>query len=400
MKETKQSWIILIAITFIYLVSNGIGFYTIPNVLPAIANEYGWNIAKTMQAPTYFSLVIALFAYFAGYILDRFSIKKIMIIGVLGLVFCLAFFPYISSFTQLIIYYILYAISLSFCGIIPSMYFITQWFDKNRSLAVGILLNASSLGAVLFSQIYGSVLVESDWRKASLTMNGIGILIILIPLFFLKDRKENNKTILKYEINSSNKELIEALKSPFFYILISITTLLWFCIFGYIQNKGFYLSKDLKLSIIDLKNIDSIFFISAIVGKVGFGFLADKFNKKWIMIISILNIIIGLLLMKLAILNTSLVFLFAIIFGAGYSGNFTMIQALIAEFYAGKSYGRILGLFTMIDTLGGMLGIIVLGTMRTQQNTYSGAINLMIFLIFISLIACVLLKKPQKPLAQ
>ena len=68
----------------------------------------------------------------------------------------------------------------------------------------------------------------------------------------------------------------------------------------------------------------------------------------------------------------------------GYSGAFTMIQLLIAEHYAGKSYGLILGVFTMIDTLAGSIGIRTIGQLRASTGSYKTSFEVMLTLCIIA----------------
>ena len=67
-------------------------------------------------------------------------------------------------------------------------------------------------------------------------------------------------------------------------------------------------------------------------------------------------------------------------FGVGYSGTFTMIQLVIAEFYFGKSYGKILGILTMCDVGSGGLAITVIARMQTSFKSYLPVFDLLIAL--------------------
>jgi MFS transporter, OFA family, oxalate/formate antiporter len=60
----------------------------------------------------------------------------------------------------------------------------------------------------------------------------------------------------------------------------------------------------------------------------------------------------------------------------------------------GKNYGLILGIFTMIDTLAGSLGIFLIGKSRQVENTYLHAFDSMIILCAVTLVATFLVKKP------
>jgi H+/Cl- antiporter ClcA len=72
-----------------------------------------------------------------------------------------------------------------------------------------------------------------------------------------------------------------------------------------------------------------------------------------------------------------------------------MIQLLVAEYYSGPFYGRILGVFTMFDTLAGVGGILTLGKLRTWQGTYHQAFLILLILSLIAAVCVLLLKKKQ-----
>ena len=114
--------------------------------------------------------------------------------------------------------------------------------------------------------------------------------------------------------------------------------------------------------------------------------------KKYIMILAIVNLLAGSILLKMTITDISLLKAYAICFGIGFSGAFTMIQLLVAELYQGKNYGTILGVVTMIDTLAGSAGALVLGILRKTSGSYLSSFNLMIALCIIALVATIFVK--------
>ena len=105
---------------------------------------------------------------------------------------------------------------------------------------------------------------------------------------------------------------------------------------------------------------------------------------------------ISLLILKGTIANPSLLKIFASVFGLGFGGAFAIIQIWVADIYAGKSFGAILGVVTMVDTLVGMTGITSLGFMRKASGSYESSINLMIDLCVVALVCTFLVRKPEK----
>ncbi|MDI9881995.1 MFS transporter [Flectobacillus longus] len=386
MNKFYRGWWVLLGLSLMYIGSNGFGIYTIPLFYPSISEELALTKGVITQAPSNMYLILALCSPFCGWLLDRFAPR--VILGIAAFIMSILFLSLskISTFEQFKWYYLFFGVALSLGGVIPSVYLISRWFDKHRGIALGLFLNASSLGATILSKPSGHFLETGGWRTAA-TYVGIPVVgIILLAQFLLKNRPTEEE--FQYEWTSKNHHqqdltLSEALRQPTFFTLLIATAALWFCINGILFNKDLFLT-DLHLIPSQTANFASLFFFFSIIGKIVFGYISDKIRKKDAMLASIAVLGIGVLLLKTCLINTDLLAISAIVLGMGYSGAFTMIQLLIAEHYAGKSYGLILGVFTMIDTLAGSIGIRTIGQLRASTGSYATSFEVMLTLCIVA----------------
>lgn len=121
----------------------------------------------------------------------------------------------------------------------------------------------------------------------------------------------------------------------------------------------------------------SMIFGFSIAGKFLFGAISDRFQKRHVFFATSVLLLVGCLLVfdvssgQLA-LATSVYQLmaFTIVFGLGYGGSFTMIQLVCVESFGQRSLGKILGMVIGIDSIGGMLGTIVTGQLKTTSGSY------------------------------
>ena len=185
----------------------------------------------------------------------------------------------------------------------------------------------------------------------------------------------------------------EAIRSKSFYLVLVVTGALWFCINGYIQNHAFFMT-DLGKDASQTAAVIGTFGMTAIIGKLVFGWLADKYERRLMMVGSIGLMLVAILLLKMCQTNQGFVMPFAVVFGIGFGGAFSMIQIWVADIYAGKNFGSILGVVTMVDTIAGSIGMISLGNMRKTAGTFDGGFNVMLALCAIALVATFLVKKP------
>jgi MFS family permease len=400
-------WWILAALFIAYSITNGVILNTLPLFYPELIKDFGWTQDEVTRPAQLLFLLVAIFSPIVGYFMDKISIKRMMLGGTLLILLGFVLFSFISSLGQLLGAYLLFALGITMAGIIPSMKIITNWFVKNRGLAVGLLLVGSSLGGAVFNQLAAGLIAAQGWRMALLNLGIMAAGLILIPLLWVVKEHPSQKNL--YADGNTEKEedtinakavggggvtLAGASQTLSFYLLLFITGAMWFCIVGVIQHQALFI-KDLNTAI-PSANILSLFFLCSILGKVIFGKLSDVYPKQRIMFFSVLNLVLGTLILSLVNTNPGLwLWLYALVFGIGFSGTFTMIQLLIAEFYAGASYGRILGIFTMVDTIAGVAGIMTLGKLRTQMGSYQQAFTILLILSIVAAVCVLLLKKKQ-----
>lgn len=411
MKNIFYGWWVLLALVLIYMVTNGILLNTMPLFAPQLLDEFQLDNQQVSRPAQLLYLLVSILAAFVGILLDKYSPKTIMLSGAIILLIALAGFANATSFIQIQVVYVLYAFALTLAGIVTSMYLITQWFVKYRGLAVGIFLMGSSFGGALFNKIAGWGIATLGWRNAAWILLGCAVAGMLLPLVLLirnrpadmgllPDGETPNLTTDNHRTHAhAGMTLGAAMRTPHFYLLLVATATLWFCITGVVNHQVLFIEKDLNQAKEIVTNVTSLFFLCSIIGKLLFGWLGDRYNKLIIMLISIVNLLIGTVLLRyLADLPAAMMYVYALVYGIAFSGAFTMIQVVVAELYSGSSYGKILGIFTMIDTLAGSMGIIMLGSMRKNSGSYLGAFDTMILLCgfaCICVIALQFMKKPQ-----
>ncbi len=408
MGRIYYGWFVLLGLVVAYTASNGIVINALPLAYPDMIKEFGWNEEEVTRPAFLFYFFAALLAPVGGYLIDRFPPQRVMLVGVVLLTATLFCFQFISELWQMTAIFVVFAFGLSCGGIIASMLLLTRWFVRYRGLAVGTLLMASSFGGAVFSLVY----IPGDWRTSILLMTAIGGVMMIVPILFLVRNRpqdmglhpdgaaEEPKVQRSAQIASSvtsGPTLGEAVKTPVFWLLAFSTGTMWFCIVGVLNHQSIYLSKDVGIGAEHLPLIFSTFFWAAVVGKISFGYLSDIFDKGLIMLLGVVNLALGLIVLRLVGPgDVFTAYAYAVIYGFGYSGAFTMIQLMIAEFFSGTSYGKILGCFTMVDTMAGAIGIFALGNMRVAMDSYIPAFNLMIALCVIATVCVVVMNQLAK----
>ena len=403
MKNKYYCWIVLTCLFLVYMASNGMVLNTFSQYTPELMRQWKLDFkgASSFQSTIYF--VLALPLPFIGLLLQRYSPRKLMLIGALGIAISLIFFANAATIGMMRVFTVLFPLFLSIVGLLTCMYLINNWFKKYRGLATGILLMASSLGPAIFAPILGEWIKEIGWQKAAMYEAMICSLLIFIPALLVRNHPSEVGTWAdgiegneggQPNINkqAAKAQFIKATASLNFYFVVIVTAALWFCIGGLFVHHGLYL-KELKLNPAEIGKVSSIFFISSLVGKLIFGFISDRFDVKKMMLFSVFNMVLGCLLLWLSVKNSFYMLPYAIVLGAGYSGTFTMIQLYVLRLYGGPAYGSILGLLSFVDTLSLAFGGMIFGILRKNSADYSNAFFLMIIISAISLLVTFIINK-------
>ena len=446
-------WYMLAGMTLMYTATNGIAMYAfgVLRKMQAVQSpNFGLDSATQAALPALLFMVVAFTSPVVGSLLDRYSPKIVISIGAIMAVILTFLHQFMDSYNGLRVIYAFFAIAMSFAGIISFMFLINRWFKKHIGLAAGILLVGSSLGSLIFPRI---VAAAGDWRMACNWLGLATAAFLIAPLLLIKNspeeigetqdgnselkiknlklkaaseafeaentegsisdlktKKSKLKTTNGGELGFLNDGAItsqstsyavegvtlgEAIRSKSFYLVLAVTGALWFCINGYIQNHAFFMT-DLGKNAAETAAVIGTFGMTAIAGKLLFGWLSDKFERRLPLVGSIGLMLISILILKMCQENQAFLMPFAVVFGIGFGGAFSMIQIWVADIYAGKNFGSILGVVTMIDTIAGSIGMITLGNMRKSAGTFDGGFNLMLGLCAVALVATFLVKKPKK----
>jgi sugar phosphate permease len=387
-------WWVLFGIFASYTALCGIQIYTLPLFYPELIKEFGWSTEKVTRAATIFYLTGAIITPFVSSLFDRFSARIFMIAGALATILGLFSYSSLHTLTQMAIIYMIFSLSQVCAGQVPTMLTVTRWFKRYRGIAVGITLMGPDVGGAVFPLVVKHVLATGSWRDALHVLMLIAGLLMLLPLIFLIRSRPEDKGLqpdgdLQAEIPDPAIQqaphvgltLKEALRMPAFYILAFATGSLWFCMNGIVQHQTIFMSSELGITMDTLPVIVSAIFWFAIIGKLVIGYLSDHFDKILIMFIVVIALIGGLVILRFSSSDNLLgLYCYAAVFGIGYSGTFTMIQLVIAEFYSGQSYGKILGILTMVDVGAGGIAITVIARMQEAFNTYMPVFEMLIAL--------------------
>jgi MFS family permease len=368
----------------------GFALYGLPFYYDFMVKEFGWSRADVTSGNFYSKLLIGpAFGFLAGWMIDRFGPRRLMLAGILMAGMAVFGLGSISTLTMFYFFYMFNALGYVCGGPLPNQVLISRWFNESRGKAMGFAYMGIGIGGAIVPQI--STLVESQfgWHTALKT---IGVLMILIafPLAFLVKEAPPQASNLQREAQTA--PIGAVFKSyPFYLLLIGSM-----CSIGAVgathQHLKLYMSIDLKYVQQEAANILSLILLSSTAGRLLMGWLADRYTKKYVMLLIYTLVAASIPLLFFAS-NPLVLYLFAILFGIGLGGDYMIIPLMAAELFGVKVLGRLMGVVLTADGVMEALVPLVVGKIYDQTKTYEIAFAALIGLALIGAAAVAFLPK-------
>lgn len=374
MKRFFYGWVIAASAFFTLLVTNGLTFAGITVFDPAMLKEFGWS-RGTLKFRDFLTMALAgVLSPLAGAIADRYGVKWLMAGGAALLAVALVAYGQIGSAAAMYAVHALFAVVLASCGIVMAVILVSRWFVKKRGTATGLAMVGTSAGGALFPALGGLLVGTYGWRT-SLTLYAIfpAALVVVILLLIRERPADMGLEPLGAAAPGSaggpppGLDYREAVRTRTFWLIAAAGSMTFYAILGISANLVLHLrgqGLDLPAAARGL----SWMFIMGLVGKFLFGYLADLFDHKRVLLVNLAIMFAGSL--ALASMQMRLFWPFVILFGLGWGGIYTLLQLLTMDAFGLKAAGRVLGTRTVMDAVGGGLGPWVTGWLFDRTGSY------------------------------
>ncbi|MES1218066.1 MAG: MFS transporter [Bacteroidota bacterium] len=368
----------------------GIMFYGLPFFYDFLVKDFGWSRATVTSGNAFAKVSVGLLGFFAGWLIDRFGPRRLMLTGILMGGIALVGLSRVTSLWQFYLFYVFNALGYMCAGPLPNQVLTARWFSKARGKAMGFAYLGIGVGGMLVPQIAKWLNIQFGWHQA-LMLLGILMVIISFPMaWIVKERPEIiSKDIIPEE---SPVPLSRIVKGWPFYLLMIGSMCSIGAVAGTSQNLKLFFSLDLKYSQGQSANIISLVLLSSIIGRVLMGWLADKFSKKYVMIL-IYTLVAGSIPLLYFASTPGVIYLFAFIFGMGLGGDYMIIPLMAAELFGVRIMGRVMGLVLTADGIAEAFSPMFVGWLRDKSGSYANGFAALIILAVIGIIAIAILPK-------
>src|SRR4029077_14444239 len=166
----------------------GLALYGLPLYYDFMVREFGWSRTMVTSGNALSKLVVGpVFGFGAGWIVDRFGPRRLMLAGILLAGGALVGLGAVSAVWAFYLFYFFNALGYVCGGPLPNQVLLSRRFHKARGKAMGIAYLGIGVGGAIVPLLSAWLTAHFGWRT-SLALVGVAIVVTAFPLaYFVHD---------------------------------------------------------------------------------------------------------------------------------------------------------------------------------------------------------------------
>jgi len=374
-------WMVAAAFTFMMLIV-GFALYGLPIFYNLWVAEFGWKRADIQFGNTLSKIIAGpLLGFFIGWLVDRRGPRGIMFAGVVFAAVALLAFSFAGSLRWLYVCFFLNGLGYLCAGPLPNQVLLSHWFRRLRGRVMGLAYVGIGVGGMVVPWIVFFLNRAFGWRGALCVMSLLFAVVMLTLLLFVRRRPADLGLFPDGDAQPAEPaaaapppvRLRRIVRTPAFWLLAAGSIFSIGAIGGVMQNLALYIADIVPKEAIELTktHILSLTLGASIAGRLTMGWLADRYTKKYVMLLTYLIVGLSIPLLILAHGHTALLYVFAVAFGFGLGGDYMLIPLMAAECFGLGALSRLLGLIIMSDSISEATMPYLVAHVRDATGSYA-----------------------------
>jgi MFS family permease len=371
----------MVGVAFVVeFIAVGFFFYSFGVYFKAIEAELASSRLGVSLGMMVTGAVGGIIAPFMGRALDRYPIKRIMLMGAVVLSIAFALLSRVTAIWQF--YLVLgtfFAFGMSMMGGLATAKLVANWFEARRGTALGIAGVGISLSGVVMPPVAAWLVSELGWRGGFLVY-ALGTFVIVVPVvaLFVVNRPEDmglrpdgaapqpeTSDETSADVSWNTRQILTSRNfwaiAPAFAMSFSSLSAILIHLVPHATDSGIPMSRAAWVL--------SFAAFAGALGKLVFGRLVDLVEPRLAVWASFGTQLVGLLMIMQEPGYAGLV-AGAVVFGFGMGGVVPLQGALAGLAFGRLSFGKAMGLMRPVQFLAGLIGVPLAGWIFDTTGGY------------------------------
>jgi MFS family permease len=371
--EWRGGW----PLPFVSAVGYGVSvahIYSAGLFIAPIEQEFGWSRTAITAGLTVVSVFSVVLAPFFGAMIDRWGARRIGLPGTM--LYCAAIAALSLTGGSVWSWWGLWIlIALGSLTVKSTIWTsaVASRFDASRGLAMAIALCGAGLGSALLPILTSRLLAEFDWRTAYLALGGI-LALVAVPLLlpFFRDARDVARRAPGAPVAAAlaGVSYREALRGRRFAMIAIVATLSVAAMTSLMVNMVPIL-RSLSFGTAEAAAYAGLLGIGSIIGRLGTGFLLDRFNGALIGTIAFALPVLGVGLLSAASGTPPLAMAGCFILGLALGTEVDVIGFITSRYFGMRAFGAIFGTIVGLQSLSTGLGPMAGSAIYDLRGSYT-----------------------------
>lgn len=364
-----------------------------------IGREFHPSRMVLMLSMTVLSAVTGLLSPFLGNLMDRVSLRLLMMLGVASLAAGFVALSFATEFVHvLVIYGLFMAPANVLIGPMATAVLISRWFVKRRGTALGIAISGIAVGTFVFPIVIQALLDHFAWREA-FRLLALILFVSMMPAATMVVNRPADKGL--HPDGADADPAVQAshatgrflpvrtlLTDPTFWLVAAVIAVVTSGMKGMVTNLA-PLALDEGIAADKAAFLISIYAACGFVAKLGFAAVADRLNPRVLLTASLLGFGAGMACLIRADAGYTM-----IVGGVGLVGFFGGLMVPMQGLLVPRIFGQ-----NVVGRVSGVLNLVILCALLSTPPIFGRIFDMTgdydaIFIIFAGLAVVTILAVP------
>jgi MFS family permease len=364
-----------------------------------LGQEFHPSRMVLMFSMTVLAGVSAILAPPLGSLMDRISLRAMMLFGTFILAAGYAALSFVTNFTQVLVIFGLFAAPANILiGPVAATVLLSRWFVKRRGAAIGITIAGIAMGSIAYPPILQWLLDHYEWRTA-FRLFALILLICTAPAAaFIVNRPADrglhpdgaalDPSLVRAEEEAPHVSAGAILTDPAFWLAVAIFAIVLSGMAGMITNLA-PVAIDQGIKPKNAALLISVYGACGFIAKLSFAAIADRLNPRILMFVSLTGFATGM-----ACLTQAAAGYWMIALGVGLIGLFggfmvPLQSLLVPRIFGQRVVGKAMGLISMVTLVALLLTPPLFGRIYDVTGSYTAIFVSFVALAIGAMLVCV-----------
>ena len=325
------------------------------------AAAFGWSARELAAAATLYLAAQTVAFPIAGWLLDRLGSRRVACASIA--LFGMILIGLSRMGGSLAVFYVL----IAFLGLtsvatnfIAYARVISTWFERRRGLAIGLTASSQAIGLMTIPLVTQKLVEAPGWPSPLLVLGCFELLVCLPAVWlFVKERPAASGVVPRVPdsrpSSSAGPLLADILRSSIFWRILACISLEGLAIYAILPNTVVILGRTAGLGAHDVAGIVSFAGAAFLAGRVGFGYLLDRMQARWLFLLLLTLLACGILTYAFAN-SINVIRAGALMLGAAGGGQTDLMPYVASRYFGTRSVSTVFGLLLLGFFAGAAVG--------------------------------------------